>query len=160
ETGDRAAEVSEVRSTRYANSTAKVMLAAAIALFVGIVATAFAASLRHTNGHIVYALDDPYIHMAMARNFALHGVWGVTSSHFTSSSSSLLWTAGVAALFRVFGIHESIPLLLNVALGISLLWLIVRCLTRSSTPFSNAYLFMALTGITLAAPLPALVFVG
>jgi hypothetical protein len=136
------------------------VLAAAITLFVGIVIIAFAASLRHTNGHLVYALDDPYIHMAMARNFALHGVWGVTSSHFTSSSSSLLWTAGVAALFRAFGIHESIPLLLNVALGISLLWLILRCVTRSSTPFSNAYLFMALTGITLAAPLPALVFVG
>jgi hypothetical protein len=96
----------------------------------------------------------------MARNLALHGVWGVTPSHFTSSSSSLLWTAGVAAVFRVFGVHEAIPLLLNVALGIPLLWLISRCLTRSNTRLSNVYLFMALAAITLAAPLPALVFVG
>jgi hypothetical protein len=135
-------------------------LAAAVMLFVGIVIIAVAASLRQTNGHLVYALDDPYIHMAMARNFALHGVWGVTASHFTSSSSSLLWTAGVAALFRTVGIHEAIPLLLNVALGIVLLWLIFRCLTRSATQLSNTYVFLALTGIALAAPLPALVFVG
>jgi len=135
-------------------------LAAAITLFVGIVIVAFAASLRHTNGHLVYALDDPYIHMAMARNFALHGVWGVTASHFTSSSSSLLWTAGVATLFRVIGIHEAIPLVLNVALGSVLLWLIFRCLTRSATQLSNTYLLLALIGIALAAPLPALVFAG
>jgi hypothetical protein len=148
-----------VLSTAYTGSQTKA-LAASVTLFVGIVVVAFAASLRHTNGHLVYALDDPYIHMAMARNFALHGVWGVTASHFTSSSSSLLWTAAVAALFRIVGIHEVIPLLLNVALGVLLLWLIFRYLRRSPTQLSNTYLLLALVGITLAAPLPALVFVG
>jgi hypothetical protein len=135
-------------------------IAATTTLFVAIVIAAFAASARHTGGHLIYALDDPYIHMAMARNVALHGVWGVTASHFTSSSSSLLWTAGVAALFRAFGVHESIPLLLNVGFGILLLWLMVRYLAESTVRFSNAYLFMAATGIALVAPLPALVFAG
>lgn len=135
-------------------------IAATTTLFVAIVIAAFAASARHTGGHLIYALDDPYIHMAMARNVALHGVWGVTASHFTSSSSSLLWTAGVAALFRAFGVHESIPLLLNVGFGILLLWLMVRYLAESTVRFSNAYLFMASTGIALVAPLPALVFAG
>jgi hypothetical protein len=33
--------------------------------------------LRQTNGHFVYSLDDPYIHLAVAKNLARHGVWGV-----------------------------------------------------------------------------------
>jgi hypothetical protein len=135
-------------------------LVATTTLFIAIVVAAFAASARQTGGHLVYALDDPYIHMAMARNVALHGVWGVTASHFTSSSSSLLWTAGVAALFRVFGVHQSIPLLLNVGFGILLLRLIVRYLAESTLQFSDAYVFTAATGIALIAPLPALVFAG
>ena len=51
-----------------------------------------AISFSQNQGHLVYALDDAYIHMAMARNFAHYGVWGVTRYGFTSSSSSILWT--------------------------------------------------------------------
>ena len=32
-------------------------------------------SLRLNNGHFAYGLDDAYIHMSIAENFALHGVW-------------------------------------------------------------------------------------
>ncbi|MGO9387121.1 MAG: hypothetical protein ACLPWD_03630 [Methanobacterium sp.] len=42
-------------------------------------------SLRLNNGHFAYGLDDAYIHMSIAENFALHGVWGVTLYGFTSS---------------------------------------------------------------------------
>jgi hypothetical protein len=40
-------------------------------------------------GSFTYALDDAYIHLAMAKNFPL-GVWGTTRYEFSSSSSSLL----------------------------------------------------------------------
>jgi len=55
-----------------------------LTLFWTIVAVLLIASLRRTSGHLVYALDDPYIHMAMAKNFSQHGVWGVTRYGFTS----------------------------------------------------------------------------
>jgi hypothetical protein len=42
-------------------------------------------SLRLNQGHFVYGLDDAYIHMSIAKNFALHGVWGVTPYAFSSS---------------------------------------------------------------------------
>jgi hypothetical protein len=51
------------------------------------------------NGHLVFALDDPYIQMAMAKNFALHGVWGITRFGFTSASSSPLWTFFIAVTY-------------------------------------------------------------
>jgi asparagine N-glycosylation enzyme membrane subunit Stt3 len=44
-------------------------------------------SIRINGGHLVYALDDPYIHMAIAKNVVQHHVWGVTPFGFTSASS-------------------------------------------------------------------------
>jgi len=71
-------------------------------------------SVRQNQGHLVYALDDGYIHMAMAKNFAQDGVWGVTRYEFSSSSSSLLWTLLLSAIYLIFGTNESAPLVLNV----------------------------------------------
>jgi len=36
----------------------------------------YVAATARTGGRLVYPLDDPYIHMAMAKNLSLHGVWG------------------------------------------------------------------------------------
>ena len=45
---------------------------------------------NNTLGHLTYVLDDPYIHMAVAKNFVSYGVWGVTKYGFTSVTSSIL----------------------------------------------------------------------
>ncbi|MGH9386953.1 MAG: hypothetical protein ACRD2N_22015 [Vicinamibacterales bacterium] len=45
---------------------------------------------QYTNGRLSYSLDDAYIHLAIAKNLARHGLWGCTPFHFSSSSSSLL----------------------------------------------------------------------
>ena len=48
----------------------------------------FKESTALNQGIFTYVLDDPYIHMDMAKNLVLHGVWGVDQYGFTSSSSS------------------------------------------------------------------------
>ena len=41
-----------------------------------------AQSLIINQGHLIYILDDVYIHMAIAKNFVQEGVWGINSSGF------------------------------------------------------------------------------
>ncbi|HTK28432.1 MAG TPA: hypothetical protein VL309_02720 [Vicinamibacterales bacterium] len=135
-------------------------LAAAMAAFLALVGALLVLSLRHTGGHVIYALDDPYIHMAMAKHVALDGTWGVSPDRFSSSSSSLLWTALLAALFAVGGVHDGIPLLMNVAAGLALLWIVARRLRPTPAGRHPVYLWLVLTAIVLATPMPALVFVG
>src|SRR5690242_17300955 len=77
------------------------------------VAFHYADSVARHHGQFAYALDDAYIHMAMARNVVQHGVWGITRHGFTSSSSSPLWTLLLSAVGAVAGIHDLTPLLLN-----------------------------------------------
>jgi len=133
-------------------------LAAALALLL--IATAFPLldSLRRSQGHLIYALDDPYIHMAMAKNFARHGVWGVTRHGFTSVTSSPLWTLLLSGAFALFGAHASIPLLLNLLFAALLLAAADLLLRRRQVP--DHWRFPALAGTALLVPLPSLVLTG
>ena len=92
------------------------MLAAALLLYSAAVLGLALASYSANDHHMVYALDDAYIHMAIAKNIVQHGVFGITPDEFGLSSSPL-WTTLVAGLFRAFGTSEWIPLLLNFTFG-------------------------------------------
>ncbi len=115
-------------------------------------------SLQRTDGHLVYALDDAYIHMAMAKNMALHGLWSIDGSGFTSSSSSPAWTLLLSAAFRGVGIHESVPFVLNVILAVALAYACFCLLRRISD--RPVVVFVTLLFAMLAFPLPALIFSG
>ena len=65
----------------------------------------------------IYSLDDVYIHLALARNFAEHGVWSVNGSGFDSSSSSILYTLILSGLIKILGDWEYYPLVLNIIFG-------------------------------------------
>jgi len=117
-------------------------------------------SLRQNQRHLVYALDDPYIHMAMAKNFARYGIWGITRYGFTSSSSSLFWTLILSFLYLISGVNELTPLILNILFA-TLLVLAAYGLARARRPPPYpAYTFAVLIGIILLTPLPPLVFSG
>lgn len=69
-------------------------------------------------GHrYIYPLDDVYIHLALARNFADLGVWSVNTSGFDSASSSILYTLLLGFLIKIFGNWEYYPLMINVVFG-------------------------------------------
>jgi hypothetical protein len=66
-----------------------------------IIAAAVFLGMRSTGGRLGYTLDDPYIHLSIARNLAAHGVWGVNEGEFAGASSSPLWTLLLAGAVRI-----------------------------------------------------------
>jgi hypothetical protein len=120
------------------------------------VALLLRAALVHTGGRLVYALDDAYIHMAVARSLAEHGVWGVTRYAFTSSTSSLLWPLLLAAADLAARVRESAPLVLDLVFAVAAVLLADRLLG----PAPPGLRAVALVAFVLLAPLPILVLAG
>ena len=130
----------------------------ALAVFLASLVAALRTALRLTDGRLIYALDDAYIHMAVAKTLASHGVWGCTPFHFSSSSSSLLWTFVLGAAYRVFGVHDWTPLVLNVAFAIGALLVAHASLARFGVP--AVLRASTLVGIVIAFPLAGMVLMG
>jgi len=127
-------------------------------VFLASLAAALRSALRFTDGRLIYALDDSYIHMAVARTFANHGIWGCTPFHFSSSSSSLLWTFGLGVAYRVFQVNDWTPLLINVVFAVLTLVIADAALARvGAQPLARA---AALLAIVVAFPLPGMVLLG
>jgi hypothetical protein len=131
-------------------------VAAAIVVLMVAVALLRRASAAHTGGALVYALDDAYIHMAVGRNLATHGVWGVTRYAFTSATSSLLWPLLLAAADLAVGVRDATPLVLNLLFAVAALLIADRLLAEARPALRAA----ALVGLVLLAPLPTLVLAG
>jgi hypothetical protein len=133
-------------------------LLAAIAVFLTSLGAALRLGLHGTDGRLIYALDDTYIHMAVAKTLATHGVWGCTPFHFSSSSSSLLWTVVLGGAYRVFGVNDWLPLALNVAFAVATLVVANAALARLGTaPLLRG---AALVGIVVAFPMAGMVLIG
>jgi hypothetical protein len=133
-------------------------LLVSVVLLLGCIGALVAASRSLTQGHLAYALDDAYIHLAMARTMAASGVWGVTPHAFSSSSSSPLWTALLSGLFTLAGPIDVLPLLLNMVCGCLVLALYAGELRRAGV--SGWSLAAALTVMILGVPLVPLVLIG
>jgi hypothetical protein len=122
------------------------------------VGSALAASLRVTDGHLIYPLDDAYVHMAIAKNVVLHHVWGVTRYEFASASSSPLWTSLLALSYVVAGVNAVAPLLFNLVSG-TLLLVTLYALMRARAA-SGLLTVVVLAVTVLIAPLATLTIIG
>jgi hypothetical protein len=129
----------------------------AVALYAAIAAALLLASYRAAGHHFVYALDDPYITMAMSKSLALHGIWGITRYAFSSSSSSPLFTLLLAAAFRLTGVHEGTALVLSLSFGAIGIWQVDRLLSVYAREATR--LFVLLAAVVLA-PLFAIGIIG
>ena len=119
-----------------------------LVVFLGVAGLVLRSMLFQTAGHLIYPLDDTYIHMAMAKNIAGHGVYGVTPYEFSSSSSSPLWTLLLASFFMIFGVQDAIPLVLNLVFSSIILVLAYK--------FLNS---MGMKRVAILLPLLAILFV-
>jgi hypothetical protein len=131
--------------------------AAAASTLLALLAVYLWTALKQNDGHFVYAQDDPYIHLSIARTLALHGVWGVTPDQFAPASSSPLWTVLLAAVRALGGEAAWWPFLINIAAALLVLWVADRLLARLAGAGSR---FVALVTLVLVIPLPTLVFIG
>lgn len=114
-------------------------------------------SLNLNDGKIVYALDDAYIHMAIAKNFSQKGVWGVTRYEFSSSSSSILYSLLLSLIF-LFGPNEIVPLIINLIFANLLIIFIHFILKKNGLP--SYAILLALILLIFFIPIPFLIFTG
>ena len=121
--------------------------------------TGIACACRRLNdGHMVYALDDTYIHMTIARNLAVSGTYGVCPGEFNSASSSPGWTFLLAGVTRVFGASDWPPLLLNVLFALAALAVAYRVGgLAAASPRRRMALLLA---ILLLTPMIPVTFAG
>ena len=137
-----------------------VPFALAAALFAALLLLLIRHGLRQNAGVFVYPLDDAYIHLAIGRNLATHGVWGISPYTFSGASSSPGWTLLLAAVVRVAGIHLLAPLVLNVLAALLLLLLACLLLARMLPRAGIASITTALCVLVLVVPLPGLALTG
>jgi hypothetical protein len=154
-------------SERPSVGSGTVALVSALALYLGLTGILLWLSLARTSGEFVYAQDDPYIHLAMARTLAEYGVWGVRPYEFASASSSPLWTLLLAGLWKVGAQQVWVPFVLNLIFGVLLLAVVARLLGRfraASADDESPRLAVThpavLVAIVLVTPLPTLAFIG
>jgi hypothetical protein len=114
--------------------------------------------LRRTNGTFTYPLDDTFIHMALAKNLAFYGNWGIGPQDFASASSSVLYSLLLAGLFKLFSAHIILPFLLNCVVGIILMISVQRWLWKEN--ITGGTQLVILLAVVFFAPVPILIICG
>ncbi|ACF14173.1 putative membrane protein of unknown function [Chloroherpeton thalassium ATCC 35110] len=120
--------------------------------------------LKVNQGHFVFTLDDPYIHLALAENL-LKGHYGVNLGEQSAPASSILWPFLIAP-FTAFQSSYLAPFFLNVVFALATLWVasqIVATLFSSEKIPSTQRLLLSsffLTMFILLSNLIGLIYIG
>ncbi len=77
--------------------------------------------LRLCQGHLIYALDDPYIHLTFASRL-LQGTFGINQGELASPGSSLLWP-WLMALTEIGKLGVWGPLIANIPIALCSVYL-------------------------------------
>ncbi|KPL86127.1 hypothetical protein [Herpetosiphon geysericola] len=110
-------------------------------------------------GKFLYILDDPYIHLSLARNIA-HGHYGINVVEPSAPSSSILWPF-ILAIFARLPLFEYVPLLLNLILGFLALFFIQKTIKLIFQDQISQFKHLSIiTGFIIIANLVPLIFSG
>ena len=109
----------------------------------------------HFTCGVVYSLDDPYIHLALARQI-LHGHYGINPAEFAAPSSSILWPF-LLAPFAFTRLSEFLPLAINLGALVVAVWWLQRWLETWLSPW---WALAATAALAFALNLYGLVLTG
>lgn len=90
------------------------------------------ASVQLSDGRLIYTIDDPLIHLAVAENI-LAGGYGVNAGQFSSPSSSVLYPL-LLALTLALGLGILGPLVINLLAAGASVWLLLEFFGRQAVP--------------------------
>jgi hypothetical protein len=130
----------------------------AILALLLVVAYLGVSSTDRNQGDFTYALDDTYIHLAVAKNIATEGTWGINPDTFSPCTSSIAWPL----LLSLFGAATAwgiwIPLVLNLILAMFVIWVADTWMQELGV----GWMIRAgvLLGIVLVVPLAVLTILG
>lgn len=90
--------------------------------------------LRMNQGHLVFSMDDPYIHFALGYRL-MSGHYGINTDSFSAPSSSILWPLLITPLT---GQPQSLPYAV-VAFNVAASLLTLCCFWRAMGPTSTRH---------------------
>src|SRR5437773_5691605 len=136
----------------------------ALLLFMGGVVAELSAILFINSGHLVYTLDDAYIHLSLAENIArCH--YGINPGESSSPSSSILWPFLLAPVAGS-ALGTTAPLVLNVLVSLGTVFLFWRIVDvsmgdhRPDSVSSTAFAALLVSLLVVATNLIGLIFTG
>ena len=114
--------------------------------------------LSHTGGNFTLPQDESYTNIAVGKNLAFYGVWGLSKYAFQTASSSLLYPLVLVPFLFIAGAHLILPILVNAIAAILLLGVLQRVLRGRG--LSLAAQLVTLLLVVFLSPLPLLVISG
>jgi hypothetical protein len=130
----------------------------ALSVFLIITFSELIAILLLNSGHFTFALDDPYIHLALAENI-LNGHYGVNQNEFSAPSSSILWPF-IIAPFSQSVQSAYILLLINITAASGTIVLIWKLLLPTNSNKKYNFEKTLTLAIILIISIPVINLVG
>lgn len=128
---------------------------ATLLLFFVPVALLVLAVLAINGGTLIYTLDDPYIHIDLAKRI-FGGHYGINPGEYSAPSSSILWPFLLTPFTPLGPLMLWVPLVLNIIFS----FLTFSLFNRLLPDVSFAYRFFILGGWFLATNFYGLIFNG
>lgn len=134
----------------------------ALGVYLGLCCSLLLGILFANGGHFFFALDDPYIHLALSEQIA-HGTYGINAGAAASPSSSVIWPFLLVPFAR-FAWQPFWALGLNVAAGVLAALLLGALVARWPWREANAAAWTRRVAsavlLVFVANLPGLTFLG
>ncbi len=108
-------------------------------------------------GHFIYTLDDPYIHLALAERIA-QGHYGINPGEVSAPASSILWPFFLAPFART-SFFEYLPLVLNIIAAAGTLYIYIRVIREAMSDLPDLYA-RAVAGWMAVLLIPATNLIG